>query len=275
MEHKMGEAPYILIYQDFIENNFPLYRSLCESWGRAAVDWCTADDILSGRLAPPVRLLVMPGGEDLYYSEKLNGAGNRAIRRFVENGGRYLGICGGAYYASAALEWARGTEYEISGPRELGFFPGTAIGPVGGGDALDDEGNPLPCLVDIAFDSPEKDISTVQALYYGGPVFTDAPPVSEDYRVLGRWTGSSAVHDTPRDPAAILKIRVGKGFAILSAIHPEIGAKDLKSVAYETNHSAQILIPLAHTMQDKGIERGRQALWDHIQHHLDIGEPEP
>lgn len=275
MEYAMGKAPYILIYQDFIGNNFPLYRSLCESWGCAAVGWCTADDILSGRLAPPVRLLVMPGGEDLYYCEKLDGAGNRAIRRFVENGGRYLGICGGAYYASAALEWAKGTEYEISGPRELGFFPGTAIGPVGGGDALDDEGNPLPRLVDIVFNSHEKGISTVQALYYGGPIFIGAPPISDGHRVIGRWTCSSALHDTPYDPAAILKIRVGKGFAILSSIHPEIGAKDLESTAYHTNHTTQILVPLARAMQDEGIEKGRRALWDHILHHLDIGAPEP
>lgn len=40
-------------------------------------------------------LLAFPGGRDLPYMQELGGAGNARIKRWVEAGGRYLGICAG------------------------------------------------------------------------------------------------------------------------------------------------------------------------------------
>ena len=40
-------------------------------------------------------LLVFPGGRDLPYMAELSGGPNARIRRWVERGGRYLGICAG------------------------------------------------------------------------------------------------------------------------------------------------------------------------------------
>ena len=39
--------------------------------------------------------IVFPGGRDSPYHDKLKGPGNKLIRRFVESGGWYLGLCAG------------------------------------------------------------------------------------------------------------------------------------------------------------------------------------
>jgi glutamine amidotransferase-like uncharacterized protein len=47
---------------------------------------------------------------------------------FVSQGGGYLGLCAGAYYACARVEFEPGTRLEVVGDRELAFFPGIAQG---------------------------------------------------------------------------------------------------------------------------------------------------
>ena len=120
----------VLVYQDYVHNNGLLLRALDDRFGHSAVQFCDAADIVAGALDDTVKLFVMPGGADLYYCEKLNGAGNAAIRAWAERGGAYLGICAGAYYACARVAWAVGTPREIAGGRELQFFAGQATGPL-------------------------------------------------------------------------------------------------------------------------------------------------
>jgi biotin--protein ligase len=52
--------------------------------------------IVDGSWQQSCKLLVIPGGADIPYTEALNGAGNNKIRQYVESGGSYLGICAGA-----------------------------------------------------------------------------------------------------------------------------------------------------------------------------------
>ncbi|UUZ62721.1 BPL-N domain-containing protein [Polaromonas sp. P1-6] len=62
-------------------------------------------------------LFVMPGGADLPFCQALNGAPNERIRRFVEEGGAYLGICAGAYYACREIAFHAGTDGAICSAR--------------------------------------------------------------------------------------------------------------------------------------------------------------
>ena len=80
------------------------------------------EDVLQGK-----NIFVMPGGADLPYCKKLNGIGNEKIRKFIEDGGFYIGICAGAYYACKRINF-KGKDYDVSGDRELGLFEGTAEG---------------------------------------------------------------------------------------------------------------------------------------------------
>jgi hypothetical protein len=47
---------------------------------------------------------------------------------FVRGGGAYLGLCAGAYYATARVVFEPGTPMEVVGDRALAFFPGIGRG---------------------------------------------------------------------------------------------------------------------------------------------------
>ncbi len=203
----------ILIYQDYTHNHGLLYQALCSCRGVNDVGFCDAADIHGGILDESVALLVMPGGADLFYAEKLNGAGNRIIRAYVEKGGAYLGLCAGAYYGCAALDWARASDDEIAGPRELAFFPGTAEGPVNdfiGNNSFKDSWHAAP---EVFYDDGAIKIKT-KIHYNGGCVFIPSAAGS-GFTVLARYTA------LPGQPAAIVECRAGAGKAILCGPHIE------------------------------------------------------
>ena len=50
------------------------------------------------------------------------------VADYVHGGGRYLGLCAGAYYACNRVEFEQGSPMEVQGDRELQFFPGIARG---------------------------------------------------------------------------------------------------------------------------------------------------
>ena len=90
----------------------------------------TSEDIVSKNILNKANLFIMPGGRDVPYCHALNGKGNDLIKMFVKNGGNYLGICAGAYYGSSYCEFDKHGDVQVVGKRELGFFPGKAIGPI-------------------------------------------------------------------------------------------------------------------------------------------------
>ncbi|KAH6574069.1 hypothetical protein BASA62_002642 [Batrachochytrium salamandrivorans] len=132
-----------------------LRQQLSQSYDIITVD---AHTLATAPWAASTALLVVPGGRDLAYMAALDPAGTAAIRRYMhgENdptntkpnttagtekdstinrsacakasstptGGRYLGICAGAYFACAAVEFELGRhDYEVIGPRPLRFCP--------------------------------------------------------------------------------------------------------------------------------------------------------
>ncbi len=109
----------------------------------------SAEDIKSSKWISDASLLVMPGGADLPYTRKLNGLGNTIISRYISAGGKYLGICAGAYYGCSSIEFGVGTKLEIIGDRELKFFDGKAIGPVFGKYSYKDNSGATPAEVVI------------------------------------------------------------------------------------------------------------------------------
>ena len=89
----------------------------------------SAADITAGSWQNDARCLIIPGGADIPYGAALNGLGNQRIRDYVENGGLYIGICAGAYYGARRIAFDQHKPTAIVADRELGFFPGTVIGP--------------------------------------------------------------------------------------------------------------------------------------------------
>ncbi|KAF6259598.1 biotin-protein ligase [Scenedesmus sp. NREL 46B-D3] len=85
-------------------------------------------ELLDGSWTSEAALLVMPGGADMPYCNRLNGRGNSLIKSFVHSGGSYLGLCAGAYYACSHVRFEEGSRLQVVGDRELAFFPGIACG---------------------------------------------------------------------------------------------------------------------------------------------------
>ncbi|MCG8481027.1 MAG: BPL-N domain-containing protein [Spirochaetales bacterium] len=199
----------IAVYEDYVFNKGMLLKSL-EGYHYALLD---SQDIISGTLSGTFDALIMPGGADLYFCEKLNGRANRIITSYVENGGNYIGLCAGAYYGCHAIEWAKdeGTEAVI-GTRELAFYSGKAVGPIYQYIEERDFSKSWDGCAQIQFQSEDP----LTVWYAGGPMFEEPSHANE--RVRARYA------DLPGKPPAIVHIEVGKGRAILAGPHIEVNA---------------------------------------------------
>lgn len=202
-------AKNIVIYQDEGTSEFGL-RCLARFFKDDDVWFCTADAIIDGRVLGMADLFVMPGGADLPYCKKLNGAGNDNIRGFVELGGTYLGICAGAYYACRDIAYHQGRRDEICGPRELAFVPATATGSLPDLAPYYDETLASAAITDLRLANGE----TVQTLYHGGCRFDLSD--GHDCDILATYAQIAG------NPPAIIRQRAGFGRAILSGVHFEM-----------------------------------------------------
>lgn len=201
----------ISIYEDFTHNNGALTLAVQRQWPEARLLHMGAAEIINGDLENKnCDIFIIPGGASLYYSEKLDGAGNAAIRHFVEQGGTFVGICAGAYYACGQIDWAAGTPHAITRDGELNFYKGCARGPI---PELIEDGDIDKCW-DALVTIKKDDGSTERALYAAGPIF-DEPIPQDTLKVVARYA------DLDGQPPAILSGSVGKGRVILSAVHLE------------------------------------------------------
>ncbi|KAI8073849.1 biotin-protein ligase [Gongronella butleri] len=167
-------------------------------------------------------MVVVPGGRDLPYCEDLHGLANERLRRYVANGGRYLGICAGAYYASSSIEFEKNDPVmRICGARELAFFPGVSRGAIYPGFVYNSErgARAVPILLEMPYFKKER----VDVYYNGGGYFVHADAQHDNVRVLARYADPGACDDEPH-PAAIVHCTVGQGHAVLMGVHPEYSA---------------------------------------------------
>ncbi|AOA63392.1 Biotin:apoprotein ligase, covalently modifies proteins with the addition of biotin [Komagataella phaffii GS115] len=167
-------------------------------------------------------LLVFPGGADLPFCRQFNGEGNQKFSKFVRQGGKYLGLCAGGYYASARCEFEVGNkELEVSGPRELKFFPGIARGTAFGGFQYKSEAGARSTILDVDEEKLPGCGRTVYNYYNGGGVFVDADQFS-NVEVLATYRDHVCVDfGSGKAAAAVVGCSVGKGYAILTGTHPE------------------------------------------------------
>ncbi|KAL9546035.1 hypothetical protein PS6_007870 [Mucor atramentarius] len=180
-------------------------------------------------------MLVMPGGRDMPYCEALNGRPNARIRAFVEQGGRYLGLCAGAYYASTNIEFEKGRALmEIIQPRELGFYPGLCRGTTYPGFVYNSESGARSVTVDLGREalSPYyhgEGVPQEINMYYNGGGYFVHPEKFDNVTVLCRYKEPSNLPESEPHPAAVVHCRVGQGHALLIATHPEydISSQDL------------------------------------------------
>jgi glutamine amidotransferase-like uncharacterized protein len=211
----------VLIYESYQFNNAILYQKLIKHYGRDNVEFCDTLQISNDCLKSNVNLLVMPGGADLFYREKLTGENCKKIKEYVEQGGAYLGICAGAYFACRNVEWAKGLKEEIIQERELNFYDGLAVGPI------------YEYLEENAIHKSWQNAAEIRTStgtrffvhYEAGPLFKDG-----NCDVIARY------EDLPDKPAAIIKTQYGNGHVILSSPHLENCSYMLNRRLYKHNN---------------------------------------
>jgi len=164
------------------------------------------------------KLIVFPGGRDLPYVNKLGSKGMERIRNYVnDKGGKYLGICAGAYFGSSQIEFEMDRpDYKVEGPRELRFIKGTAKGSALTKFYYQSEQGALAPKIQLPF--MKKDVN----IYFNGGCFFDIDEnknLPEGLSILGRYT--QKCFDGTENRPAIIEIQNGKGKAILSGVHFE------------------------------------------------------
>lgn len=147
----------------------------------------------------------------------------RAIDRitgWVQEGGSYLGICAGAYFASNRVDFELPAEPAVSGNRPLRLFPGTCKGPAFPGFSYghDDLSRPVSLSINqpawgAAWKSPP---SRIVAHCSGGGVFHLDSEKSDTVDILATYTELG-----DQFPAGVL-CKNGRGSALLWAVHPEM-----------------------------------------------------
>ncbi|KAG8855120.1 biotin holocarboxylase synthetase [Tulasnella sp. 330] len=180
----------------------------------------TPASLISDPWTASCALLVIPGGRDLPYVASLQPGATDRIKQYVREGGSLLGICAGAYFSSARVEWEVSTRMEVIGDRALGFFPGTSKGCAFPGFVYESEAGAI--LIDVKVS--EKDGGeemTARGLYWnGGGYFDGAEGMqSQGVRVLARYSDGAEGAGAGK-PAAVL-CDVGEGRAILWGPHIE------------------------------------------------------
>ncbi|KAF9108386.1 biotin holocarboxylase synthetase [Mortierella sp. GBA35] len=167
-------------------------------------------------------LLVIPGGRDIPYTRDLNGAANDKIRAYVAAGGRFWGICAGAYFSSDRVVFEVGTPLEVQGSRELKFFQGECRGVVFPGFVYDSEqgANAVGIQLDEGQFAEEKlGFGETRVYFNGGGCFVDAEK-QPGCSVLA-WYKDDSGDQGGRRKAAMIECQVGQGVALLTGVHPE------------------------------------------------------
>ncbi|KAI1189663.1 class II aaRS and biotin synthetase [Nemania serpens] len=180
--------------------------------------------------APSCALLVLPGGADIGYCRALNGEGNSIISQYVRRGGKYLGLCAGAYYGCKRCEFEVGNRpMEVIGSRELAFFPGTCRGCAFRGFQYNREKGARAVRIRVrkaAFEGAGGVPEVVTSYYNGGGAFVDANDPNNDVEILASYDDELDVDGGP-EKAAVVYCRVGQGAAILTGTHPEFAPANL------------------------------------------------
>ncbi|ORY36856.1 class II aaRS and biotin synthetase [Rhizoclosmatium globosum] len=195
-------------------------------------------------------LLVIPGGRDLPYVESLGTVGTNAIKQWVKEGGRYLGICAGAYFGSKRVEFEVGTPLEVVGDRKLCLVEAIAKGSATPGFVYNTEDgarsvgirlNSVLGLVD-----PEKSLGDNAGYQFnvycnGAPYFHIVD--SSSVEVLATYESSHVTNVAAGKPA-IVQSRFGKGFVVLCGPHLEHSlaeAPSLSDLADWDKHQRRLL----------------------------------
>lgn len=168
-----------------------------------------AADVRAGKLKG-AQVLIVPGGLSRTQATALGRDGREVIKKFVADGGGYVGLCAGCYLASSHYDWS------------LHLLPVKVV------DSTNWERGIKRLAVELtpagkeAFDHKEKD---VKVQYHNGPVL--APVDGAEGKLIPlavfreELTRKGAKEGLMLGTPAAVAGRYGKGWAIGISPHPE------------------------------------------------------
>jgi glutamine amidotransferase-like uncharacterized protein len=165
---------------------------------------------IAGGVLKDYDVVVFTGGSGSKQAAGIGEAGKAEVRRFVENGGGYIGICGGAYLACSGFSWS------------LGVLDAKTVSSKwmrGKGD------------VQIEVNAAGAKTTGIPAKqqpvrYANGPIIKPAGREEvPDYETLATFRTELAENDTPKgvmvNTPAWVRGGYGKGRVLISSPHPE------------------------------------------------------
>jgi putative intracellular protease/amidase len=199
-----------VFHDDGVSKNITTLLEVLRGFPDLAITELTAAEIRDGKLAD-IDVVVFPGGSGSKEAASLAEPGRQQVRAFVERGGGFLGICAGAYLASADYDWS----LHILDAKVLD----RAHWARGTGDvelSLTDSGRDLL--------GATADRQTI--LYWQGPLLAPAgKPEIPDYEELGTFATEIAKNGAPKGvmpgTTAIARGTFGSGRVFCFSPHPE------------------------------------------------------
>ena len=150
------------------------------------------------------------------YTVLISADGKGRLRRFVEDGGVFMGVCAGAFFACDVVQW-EGAVYDDESGYDTDLFGGTCTGPIAELATYPDWApaailfQPHPAVE--AFD----EAPFTRTLWYGaGPWFTSGDPAAQ---VMAAYD-SEGIDE--RGEAALVTAPFGGGRVVLWGPHPEV-----------------------------------------------------
>ena len=160
-------------------------------------------------------LVIQPGGGCTRQYRAIGEDGAEALKRFVKSGGKYYGVCAGAFLALQPSKAA---------------FPCLGLVPFKDDDPAHYRGD-APVKIALTDDGAEALETTNRShtvIYFGGPAVIPGDPIEDaDVKVLARYESRIVNTRQPKPveelagKGALLGGRVGKGKVFLSCPHPE------------------------------------------------------
>ncbi|HCU58416.1 MAG TPA: hypothetical protein DIC64_00350 [Alphaproteobacteria bacterium] len=252
----------VLIYRDYgVGDLRGLEKGLKEYFEprKMMVEYTDATAIIKeNALNENVALFVMPGGAATPFLEKLKVQGNEKIKDYVHQGGHYLGVCAGAYYACTKVAFE--TDIEplaiVRNHELLDLVEAEAVG------TLHKELGIRPYMKNEASGATVKlkwaDDEIHYAHYHGGPKFE---ALKDGCEVLATYA------DIKGEPPAIIAQTFGRGRVVLSGVHFEDKGADLKKALHALRVDIKEAARIADELEQN--EPSRKQLFDKIMRSIE------
>ena len=196
VRHFAADAPKAVIFEG---------STICDGCQTPFEDWFESRGyqvvaVKPGQSTPATlagaKIYIVPGGEDVTsLDEGWTDSDRQAIRDYINNGGRYYGVCLGGYWAGRAGTWA-GT---VPGFKALEIIPAEVV--------AQSPADKSDKVVNVSWEGMPRDV-----FFQDGPAFTITDP-TQVLKVYATYDGQNQV-------AAFLS-RFGRGKVAITGVHLE------------------------------------------------------